>query len=191
MALQSGDVFTDYRILRLLGAGGMGEVYLADHPRLPKRVALKVLPGDVFADEDFRRRFEREADLASKLYHPNIVGVHDRGEFNGQLWISMDYVDGADAARLLTRDYPAGMPVELVAKIVTALASALDYAHAQGLLHRDVKPANIMLTHPDSDGEQRVLLTDFGIARDLCELSGLTATNMTVGRPSPMPRPSS
>jgi serine/threonine-protein kinase len=159
----------------------MGEVYLADHPRLPKRIALKVLPGDVSADEEFRRRFEREADLASKLWHPNIVGVHDRGEFNGQLWISMDYVDGLDAARLLTKSHRSGMPVELVVKIVTAVAGALDYAHGQGLLHRDVKPANIMLTRPNGSGEQRVLLTDFGIARSIDDISGLTATNMTVG----------
>jgi serine/threonine-protein kinase len=109
------------------------------------------------------------------------VGVHDRGEEDGQLWISMDFVDGLDAARLLADRYPAGMPVEDVARIVTAVASALDYAHKQGLLHRDVKPANIMLTHLDDDGEQRILLTDFGIARDVNEISGLTATNMTVG----------
>jgi serine/threonine-protein kinase len=180
MPLHSGDVFAGYRILRLLGSGGMGEVYLVEHPRLPRRDALKILPGDVSADEEFRRRFEREADLASKLWHPNIVGVHDRGEFNGQLWISMDYVDGLDAARLVAKSYPPGMPVELVVKIVTAVASALDYAHDQGLLHRDVKPANIMLTHPGG-GEQRVLLADFGIARSIDDISGLTATNMTVG----------
>jgi serine/threonine-protein kinase len=107
--------------------------------------------------------------------------VHDRGEEDGQLWISMDFVDGLDGARLLADRYPAGMPVEEVARIVTAVASALDYAHKQGLLHRDVKPANIMLTHLDDEGEQRILLTDFGIARNVNEISGLTATNMTEG----------
>ena len=99
--------------------------------------------------------------------------MHDRGEADGQLWISMDYVDGLDAARLLADRYPAGMPVEDVVRIVTAVASGLDYAHKQGLLHRDVKPANIMLTHLDDDGEQRILLTDFGIARNLDDISGL------------------
>jgi serine/threonine-protein kinase len=142
---------------------------------------VKVLPADVSADPEYRARFNREADLASKLWHPHIVSVHDRGEYNGQLWISMDYVDGLDAAQLLAQRYPIGMPVDEVVRIVTAVASALDYAHKQGLLHRDVKPANIMLTHLEDDEEQRILLTDFGIARNVDDISGLTATNMTVG----------
>jgi serine/threonine-protein kinase len=166
----------------------MGEVYLVEHPRLPRRDALKILGTDVSAGEDYRQRFIREADLAADLWHPNIVRVNDRGGFNGQLWIAMDFVDGTDAARLLADRYPAGMPVHEVAEIVTAVASALDYAHKRGLLHRDVKPANIMLTHVDEEGEQRILLTDFGIARYVDDISGLTTTNMTVGRPT---RPSS
>jgi serine/threonine-protein kinase len=93
----------------------------------------------------------------------------------------MDYVDGFDAARLLESRFPAGMPTDQVVRIVTAVAGALDYAHKQGLLHRDVKPANIMLTHLDDDGEQRILLTDFGIARNRDDVSGLTATNMALG----------
>lgn len=181
MSLASGETFAGYRIIRLLGSGGMGEVYLAQHPRLPRRDALKLLPHDWSADDEYRARFNREADLASTLWHPHIVGVHDRGEEDGQLWISMDFVDGLDAGRLLADRYPAGMPVEEVARIVTAVASALDYAHKQGLLHRDVKPANIMMTHLDDEGEQRILLTDFGIARNINEISGLTKTNMTVG----------
>jgi serine/threonine-protein kinase len=181
MPLDDGESFAGYTILRLLGSGGMGEVYLAQHPRLPRRDALKLLPSDWSADPDYRARFNREADLGSTLWHPHIVGVHDRGEADGQLWISMDFVDGVDAARLLADRYPAGMPLDEVARIVTAVASALDYAHKQGLLHRDVKPANIMLTHVDGHGEQRVLLTDFGIARNVDDISGLTTTNMTVG----------
>jgi Protein kinase domain/PknH-like extracellular domain len=181
MPLASGQTFAGYTIIRLLGSGGMGEVYLAQHPRLPRRDALKLLPPEWSADADYRARFNREADLASTLWHPHIVGVHDRGEEDGQLWISMDFVDGLDAARLLANRYPAGMPIEEVARMVTGVASALDYAHKQGLLHRDVKPANIMLTHLDDDGEQRILLTDFGIARNINDISGLTTTNMTVG----------
>ncbi|WP_445161440.1 serine/threonine-protein kinase PknH/PknJ [Mycobacterium sp. Dal123C01] len=182
MPLSGGQTFAGYKIVRLLGSGGMGEVYLAEHPRLPRRDALKVLPADISADPDYRARFNREADLASKLWHPHIVSVHDRGEFDEKLWISMDFVDGLDAARLLATRYPAGMPADHVVRIVTAIASALDYAHKQGLLHRDVKPANIMLTHlDDDDDEQRILLTDFGIARNVGDISGLTATNMTVG----------
>ena len=181
MALASGQTFAGYTIIRLLGSGGMGEVYLGQHPRLPRRDALKLLPPEWSADEEFRARFNREADLASTLWHPHIVGVHDCGEVDEQLWISMDFVDGLDAAQLLAERYPAGMPVEEVAHIVTAVASALDYAHKKGLLHRDVKPANIMMTHLDDDGEQRILLTDFGIARNVNDISGLTKTNMTVG----------
>jgi serine/threonine protein kinase len=176
MPLRSGEIFAGYRIVRLLGSGGMGEVYLAEHPRLPRRDALKILPPDVSADPEYRARFNREADLASKLWHPHIVSVHDRGEHNGQLWISMDYVDGLDAARLLASRYPAGMPVEQVLHIVTAVASALDYAHKQGLLHRDVKPANIMLTQVDDDDEERIALADFGVARNVDDISGSFAT---------------
>ena len=181
MPLTSGQTFAGYTIINLLGSGGMGEIYLAQHPRLPRRDALKLLPPHWSTDAEYRTRFNREADLASTLWHPHIVGVHDRGEHDGQLWISMDFVDGLDAAQLLATRYPAGMPASHVAQIVTAVASALDAAHKQGLLHRDVKPANIMLTHTDDDGEQRILLTDFGIARNVNDISGLTATNTTVG----------
>jgi serine/threonine protein kinase len=102
------------------------------HPRLPRRDALKILPIEVSVDEDYRARFEREADLASTLWHPHIVGVHDRGEADGQLWISMDFVDGRDASQLIEDKYPVGMPADEVAAIITVMASALDYAHQQG-----------------------------------------------------------
>ena len=180
MPLTDGEVFAGYVIQRLLGAGGMGEVYLARHPRLPRLDALKILRADLTDDADYRQRFHREADLAATLSHPRIVGVYDRGEFNGRLWISMDYVEGTDAGRLVRDNYPAGMPERDVRDIVTAVAEALDFAHRRRLLHRDVKPANILLTEPDDD-ERRVLLADFGIARQVDDVSGLTATNMTVG----------
>jgi serine/threonine protein kinase, bacterial len=180
MSLGRGQEFAGYTIVRLLGSGGMGEVYLAQHPRLPRHDALKVLPADVSADPEFRSRFSREADLAATLFHPHIVGVHDRGDFEGQLWIAMDYVAGTDAGQLMKAEYREGMTAHDVCAIVTAVAGALDYANQRGLLHRDVKPANVLLTEPE-DGERRVLLADFGIARQLAEVSGLTATNMTVG----------
>ncbi len=180
MPLGRGQAFAGYTIVRLLGSGGMGEVYLAGHPRLPRRDALKILPEAMTGDSEFRERFRREADLAATLWHPNIVAVHDRGEFDGQLWIAMDYVEGADAGQLMKTQYPDGMPAQDVCAIVTAVAGALDYANQRGLLHRDIKPANILLTNPE-DGERRVLLADFGIARQLADISGLTATNMTVG----------
>jgi len=158
----------------------MGEVYLAQHPRLPRRDALKILRADVSADNEYRQRFIREADLAAELWHPNIVRVNDRGGFDGQLWIAMDFVAGTDAASLLRDRYPVGMPAGEVVAIVAAIASALDYAHQHDLLHRDVKPANILLSNPE-DGDQRILLSDFGIARNIGDISGLTATNMTIG----------
>ncbi|MFZ0834181.1 MAG: protein kinase [Mycobacterium sp.] len=181
MPLGVDSTFAGYTVVRLLGAGGMGEVYLAKHPRLPRNDALKLLGSNVSADPIFRERFLREADLACTLWHPHIVGVHDRGEYEGHLWISMDFVDGADAGSLIARRYPGRMPRDLVIAIVTAVASALDYAHKQGLLHRDVKPANIMITNVDDPEQRRILLTDFGIAKPFDDASGLTATNITVG----------
>ena len=178
--IASGAPFAGYTILRPLGAGAMAEVYLALHPRLPRRDVIKVLAEAVTADSEFRERFNREADLAATLWHPHIVGVHDRGEFDGQLWISMDYVEGTDAARLLKERYQDGMPVDVVCDIVQAVAGALDYAHTRGLLHRDVKPANILLAHPDAE-ERRILLADFGVARHLGAISGITETNVAVG----------
>src|SRR5580693_6566902 len=179
-AMGSGAKFAGYTILRPLGAGGMAEVYLALHPRLPRRDVIKVLAEAITKDREFRERFNREADLAATLWHPHIVGVHDRGEFNGQLWISMDYVEGTDASRLVKERYQDGMPINEVCAILQAVAGALDYAHDRGLLHRDVKPANILLTHPE-DGERRILLADFGVARHLGDISGITETNVAVG----------
>jgi serine/threonine-protein kinase len=180
LAISNGASFAGYTILRQLGAGGMAEVHLALHPRLPRRDVIKVLAEAVTADPEFRERFNREADLAATLWHPHIVGVHDRGEFNGHLWISMDYVEGTDASRLVKENYAEGMPIREVCAIVQAVAGALDYAHDRGLLHRDVKPANILLTHPE-EGERRILLADFGVARHLGDISGITETNVAVG----------
>jgi len=180
MPLKSGEVFAGYVIERIVGSGGMGEVYLARHPRLPRLDALKILPAALTNDAGYRQRFNREADLAASLWHPHIIGIHDRGEFDGQLWISMDYVNGTDAGRLLMDRYPNGMPEQEVREIVTAVAEALDFAHRRRLLHRDVKPSNILLTESGED-ERRILLADFGIARQADDVSGLTGTNMTVG----------
>jgi serine/threonine-protein kinase len=180
MPIAEGAVFAGYTVVRLLGSGGMGEVYLVEHPRMPRREALKILPADVSADPDFRARFNREADLAATLWHPHIVAVHDRGEDDDQLWIAMDFVDGPDTAGLLRDRYPKGMPTADACEMVRAVAEALDYAHGNGLLHRDVKPANVLMAQPNS-GKRRILLSDFGIARRLDDISGLTATNMTVG----------
>ena len=180
MPLNSGEVFAGYVIQRLLGTGGMGEVYLAQHPRLPRQDALKILSMDSSVDSEFRARFIREAELAATLRHPHIVGVLDRGEFDGRLWISMDYVDGTDAGRLIRERYQAVCRNQTSPKIVTAVADALDFGHDRRLLHRDVKPENILVTA--SDGRRRrVLLTDFGIARHIDDVSNLTDDNVALG----------
>lgn len=179
MPLAIGEDFAGYTVLRVLGAGAMGTVYLVQHPRLPRQDALKVLSAELSTDPEFRTRFLREADVAAGLSHPNILGVHDRGETGGQFWISIDVVRGTDAAKLLRERYPRGMPVWLATQIITAVASALDYAHQRGLLHRDVKPANILIADPESES-QRVFLADFGIARRV-EDTGLTETNIALG----------
>jgi serine/threonine protein kinase, bacterial len=180
MPIADGAEFAGYTILRLLGTGGMGEVYLVQHPRLPRQEALKILPASVSADTEYRQRFAREADIAASLWHPHVVAIHDRGEHDGQLWITMDYVEGTDAAQLIRDRYPHGMPPKNVLEIVSAIADALDYAHERYLLHRDVKPANILMTNPRM-GDRRILLADFGIARGTNEANALTATNVTVG----------
>ncbi|MFJ9367668.1 protein kinase [Nocardia sp. NPDC101769] len=168
-------MFAGYRIVRRLGAGGMGTVYLAEHPNLPRLVALKLLNRALTDDEDVRARFLREADTAARLDHRNIVAVYDRGDEGGQLWIAMQYVDGSDVAGLL-RD--GALPVGRAVWIVTETAAALDYAHGHGVLHRDVKPANILLTDASRGEPERVLLADFGIAKALDETGGFTRSGM-------------
>ncbi|GBE65129.1 hypothetical protein MFM001_15910 [Mycobacterium sp. MFM001] len=171
MPLVTGATAAGFSIVRPLGSGQHGEVYLVERPRLPRRHALKILPADVSADPEYQERFYRESDLAAALWHPNIVGLYDRGEFEGRLWLLTDYVDGADATQLLSDAYPDGVPPDEVVEIVTAVAEALDYAHDHGLVHGYVKPGNILLTKPES-GKRRILLADFGVPRQ---------TDMTIG----------
>ncbi|MEV6066569.1 bifunctional serine/threonine-protein kinase/ABC transporter substrate-binding protein [Nocardia sp. NPDC052001] len=170
--MRAGEIFAGYQVERLLGSGGMGSVYLARHPRLPRMVALKVLSPEFAGDAEIRARFEREAELIARLDHPNIVSVSDRGVENGRLWIAMQFIDGSDAAALL----PPELPPPHAIRIVGETAKALDYAHTVGVLHRDVKPANIMLARPTLGHEERVLLTDFGIGRLRDDTAHLTRT---------------
>lgn len=168
--LREDDLFAGYAIERLLGRGGMGSVYLARHPRLPKRIALKLLNRDLGSDSEIRARFEREADLSARLDHPNVVSVYDRGLDQGQLWIAMQYVEGVDASSVT----PDSVSPQRAAAIVADTAKALDYAHGLGVLHRDVKPGNILLGRAASS--DWVMLSDFGIARMLDDTKHLTRT---------------
>ena len=157
----NGEVFAGYLVEQLLGRGGMGSVYLAKHPRLPRKTALKLLNREMVSDQEIRARFEREADLVAQLDHPNIVTVYDRGLEDGQLWISMQYIDGIDAASV----DPTRLPPERAVQIIGEVAEALDYAHGNGVMHRDVKPANMLLARSTGGKGERVYLTYFGIAR--------------------------
>ncbi|AHH16682.1 putative serine/threonine protein kinase [Nocardia nova SH22a] len=173
-------ILAGYRIERALGTGGMGTVYLAQHPRLPRKDAVKVLSRAHTGDEEFEARFLREAEIAARLHHPNLVAVRDRGEDDGRLWIAMQYVEGVDLAELMRRDL-SSLTVDRAVRILTEAAAGLDELHRAGLLHRDVKPANILIEERPG-GPDRVLVTDFGIARPaddsttLAGPGGLSAT---------------
>jgi serine/threonine-protein kinase len=178
MPLTSGATFAGYSVLRVLGCDEMGDTYLAQHPRLPQWNALKVLSAALTEDREFRDRFMRETPIATTLYHPHILEIEYRGEADGQLWITMEHVNGTTAAQLIDNRFPTGMPAGQVLATITAVADALDYAHSRGMLHRNVTPANILFTRP-ADGEQRILLTDFGIAQPLGDPNAPSAPELT------------
>jgi len=157
MRLQPGTRLGPYEILGLLGAGGMGEVYRARDPRLGRDVAIKVLPAELLADENRRRRFVQEAQAASALSHPHIITIHEIESADGTDFIVMEYVPGKSLDALIPRQ---GMRLSEVLRIGIAVADALTAAHARGIIHRDLKPANVMV---GTDGAVKVL--DFGLAK--------------------------
>jgi serine/threonine protein kinase len=172
-----GTRFGPYTIERLVGRGGMSVVYLAEDTRLGRRVALKVLAGDVAMDESFRARFLAESRTAASLEHPNIVPIHEAGEAEGHLYIAMRYVRGTDLATLLDQEGP--LDPQRARSVIEQVAAALDAAHAEGLVHRDVKPANVLL----APGTERdlVYLSDFGVTRRTSAPRGPTATGQFLG----------
>jgi YVTN family beta-propeller protein len=174
-----GTTLAGYRIDSLIGRGGMGTVYLAEHLGLGRKVALKVLSPDLADDPRFRDRFVRESRLAASIEDPNIVPIYEAGESNGVLFIAMRYVSGTDLKALIeTHD---ALPVERTASIVSQVASALDAAHEQGLVHRDVKPANVLIVAGGESRPDKVYLSDFGLTKRASSDSGLTATGQFVG----------
>jgi serine/threonine-protein kinase len=175
--LESGTDFGAYRIEGLLGRGGMSEVYRASNPRLGNTIAVKLLTRELANDEIFRERFVRESRLAASLNHPNVIPIFDAGESDGMPYIAMRYVEGSDLEQLLEREGP--LSAAATASIVSQIAAALDCAHSQGLIHRDVKPANILL---EGNGDaSHVYLSDFGVAKHGGSRSGLTSTGHFVG----------
>ncbi|CAM3567476.1 serine/threonine-protein kinase [Tsukamurella ocularis] len=169
-----------YRVVRRLGAGGMGEVFLVEHPRLPRQDALKLLGPHLGDDPSFAARFLREADILAGLRHPNIVTIHDRGEYDGRLWLAMEYVEGEDAAQYLRTRGP--LPPAMVADVIEQVGSALDWAWSERrLTHRDVKPGNILLAPVRPGRPVAVKLVDFGIAKATDEASSLTESGVAVG----------
>jgi len=166
-----------YNILRLLGRGGMGAVYLAQEKALERAVAIKVLPPETATDADSRERFRREARVAARLTHPNIVPLHTFGDVDGMLYFVMGYVNGESLADRLRRE--GKLPSEDVRRILAEVADALHYAHRQGVVHRDIKPDNILL----DDETGRPMLTDFGVAKAKASGATLTEAGTVVGTP--------
>ncbi|RZT15927.1 beta-glucosidase-like glycosyl hydrolase [Mycobacterium sp. BK558] len=175
MPFASGAIVADFTIVRLVGSGPTGEVYLAQQQGARQPVALKVLHADVSGHRDFQQRFEQNFVLAQALRHPCIVSPLNRGVFTGRLWVASEYIDGADVARSLDQRFPDGMPVTAVSTIVLRMGHALDFAHRHGLLHRHFSPGNVLLENPTSE-TFRVLLTDFGTARRVDTLRELSST---------------
>jgi serine/threonine-protein kinase len=169
-----------YQMAEEIGRGGMAVVYRARDVRLDRWVALKVLAGDLARDDAFRRRFIRESRAAATVDHPNIIPIFDAGEAGGVLFIAMRYVAGQDVHSLLNRAGP--LPPARAAGIVAQVASALDAAHACGLVHRDVKPANMLLGGLAEDGsEDHVYLSDFGISKTSQATTNLTLAGQVLG----------
>ncbi len=178
--LAPGSDFAGFRIERTLGHGGMGIVYLAREVRLDRDVALKVIRTELAADEHFRTRFREESRTAASIEHPRVVAVFGAGERDGLLYVAMRYVAGRDLGRLIATR--GALAAEDASFLTAQVADGLDAVHAAGLVHRDVKPANVLVGEPETFGDApRAFLTDFGLAKIAASTSGLTATGEVIG----------
>jgi serine/threonine-protein kinase len=175
--LPQGAVVAGCRVEGVVGRGGMGVVYRATQLSLERPVALKAIAPELAGDATFRERFKRESRIAASIEHPNVIPVYEAGEGEGMLYLIMRYVEGTDLRALI--DSEGGLEPERAARIVAQVAAALAAAHRRDLIHRDVKPANVLI---DADGERdHAYLTDFGIARHAAATSGLTRTGSVIG----------
>ena len=175
--LAPGTTFAGHRIEAVAGRGGMGVVYRARHIALDHVVALKVISPELVGDERFRQRFQSESRIAVSIRHPNVVSVHHAGEEEGLLFVTMDYIEGTDLRGLLNRE--GWLEPDRATTLLAPLADALDAAHSRGLIHRDIKPGNVLIE--PRDGGEHVYLTDFGLARAIDAETGLTASGAFIG----------
>jgi serine/threonine-protein kinase len=173
-----GQQVAQYRIESVIGRGGMSVVYLATDLRLGRKIALKILAPDLAEDEAFRARFSRESQMAAGLEHPSIVPVYEAGESDGLLFIAMRYVEGTDLRRLIRAEH--GLEPDRALRLLRPVGAALDIAHRRGLIHRDVKPANILIAI-DESGSEHPYLSDFGLSKHAGSRSGLTQTGTFMG----------
>ena len=180
--LQAGSVFAGYRIEGFAGQGAMGVVYRASQIALERQVALKLIVPELADDVSFRERFKRESQLGALIEHPNVLPVYEAGEAEGLLFISMRWVEGTDLRSLILRD--GRLELARAVSIVEQIGAALDAAHHHGLVHRDVKPANVLI---DPHAGEHAYLTDFGLTKRTTTAGGLTKTGHFVGTPDYMP----
>jgi predicted Ser/Thr protein kinase len=181
--LEAGAVIGGYRIDGLISRGGMGMVYRATNLTLNRGYALKVIAPELAGDEEFRERFKREIRIAASLNHANVVGIHYAGDHEGMLFLAMDYVDGTDLRELIAGE--GALAPERAVAILGQVTSALDAAHEKGLVHRDVKPANILISV--RDGREHAYLTDFGLAKRFDNATAMTVKGAVVGTVDYMP----
>lgn len=170
--------FGSYRMIRLLGSGGMGSVWLAEHLHLKRAVALKLMDREQSTNSEFRERFTRESCTVAALDQPHIIPVYDAGDVDGALYIAMRYVSGGDLHKVLTRG--PDLSYARVVTIIEQVASALDAAHDARLIHRDIKPANILMS-VGPNGLDHCYLSDFGASKRIDTASSLTKTGHIIG----------